>query len=189
MNPILKWSGVVALVVAIIACFLPVAGGKSLAGITDTSYFDFFNATTAGGFQINGTTVLSNSGIKLNSTSDTISRINSGQCYIQPYATTIAASTTAKVDCQATAAVGSISTANDAALNGVSTGDYVQVTLATSTAGTTSNGLVISGANASTTAGYIQLNISNLTGTTFTWPTSGTASGTAMYLATPGTAH
>lgn len=174
----------VALVIAIIACFLAAGNGKTVFGnVVDTSYFDYFQATT--GFQLgSGLTFFSSSGIKVNSTSTTIGRMNTGTCYIQAYATTIAASSTAKVECQGTAAVGGITTVNDTALTGVTTGDYVQTRLATSTAGTTSLGLNITGASASTTPGYIEMYIINSTGTTFTWPTTGAATGTASYFVT-----
>jgi hypothetical protein len=118
-------------------------------------------------------------------TGTTIARINTGQCFIKPYATTIAASSTAVVDCQATAAVGSI-TGTTAALAGVTLGDNVVATLSTTTAGVAaaSGGIVITGASASTTAGYITETISNLSGTTFTWPVNAAASGTESYIVT-----
>lgn len=110
----------------------------------------------------------------------TFSRFNGSTCFIKAYATTIAASTTANVDCQGTAAIGTI-TGTASALTGVTDGDNVQVTLSTTTAGTQSNGIAIIGAGASTTAGYITLRISNLTGAIFTWPTTGNATGTVYY--------
>ncbi len=68
MNPIFKWSGVVALVIAIIACFLPAGNGQSVAtkavdmfgNVVDTSYFDIFDATTA--YKLGHTTFFSSSG-------------------------------------------------------------------------------------------------------------------------------
>lgn len=111
----------------------------------------------------------------------TINQINSGTCYIKAYATTIAASSSATVDCQATAAV---SAGGIAPLAGIQYGDNVQSTLATSTAGTTFMGLAIGGASASSTSGYISMRVINLTGATYTWPTSGNATGTAYYVTT-----
>ncbi len=107
---------------------------------------------------------------------------NVGFCYIRPYAATIAASSTATVDCQGTQAWNAAGTINVSALTGLVMGDRVTATLSTTTAGAVSNGLVISGASASTTAGYIVLRISNLTGGVYTWPiVAGVASGTAQY--------
>jgi hypothetical protein len=111
-----------------------------------------------------------------------LNQVNAGFCYIQAYATTIAASSTAKVDCQGTAAVGGITTATNTPLTGVLAGDKVTGTLATSTSGTTFLGLDLVGMSASSTAGYIQLILSNDTGATFTWPTTGTATGTVSYI-------
>ena len=119
-------------------------------------------------------------GFQMGSSGTNFDRINSGTCYIKAYAATIAATSSAFVDCQATAAVGA---SGISALTGVTYGDSVFVAFATST-GTTLAGLVIQSASASGTPGYMQLNVSNLTGTTFTWPTTGTASGTASYIAT-----
>lgn len=108
-----------------------------------------------------------------------INNISAGTCYIKAWATTIAATSSAYVDCQATALVG----ANGfAALPGVLNGDAVQVTLATSTEPVSPyGGLFVASAAASTTNGYIQLEITNLTGGVFTWPSNGVASGTAYY--------
>lgn len=48
----------VALVLAIIACFLPAGNGKTVFGnVIDTSYFDYFDATL--GYKIGGTTFYS----------------------------------------------------------------------------------------------------------------------------------
>lgn len=120
-------------------------------------------------------------GVKVGTSGTTVTRINTGTCYIKAYATTIAATSTASVDCQATAAV---SASGISALTGVTSGDVVSVNLATSTAGTTFGGLILAGASASTTDGYITLRLTNLTGTTYTWPVTGTASGTATYIVT-----
>lgn len=106
----------------------------------------------------------------------------SGACYIQPYSATIAASSTAAVDCQGTMATGGLTTVNDTPLTGVATGGFSIGILSTSTSGTVSNGLVLSGLSASSTPGYLTGTISNLTGKTFTWPTTGTASGTIKYI-------
>lgn len=113
-----------------------------------------------------------------------ITNLAPGTCYIKAYATTIAASSTAVVDCQGTALIDQSTGRIGAALTGVSTNDKVVVTLSTTTSGTVSNGLVVTGANGSTTAGYIQLTISNLTGAVFTWPTTNfaPATGTASFI-------
>jgi len=113
-----------------------------------------------------------------------LSGINFGTCYIKPWATTIAATTSVNVDCQGTAAVGSSTGLYlTSALSNVSYGDTIILQLATSTNNSSAfGGLVVSAVTASSTAGYIQLTLENLTGTTFTWPLTGVASGTAKYV-------
>ncbi len=121
--------------------------------------------------------------IQINSAGTAITRINTGLCYVKAYATTIAASTTALVDCQGKTDVGSITGATTA-LAGVTVLDATMVDLATSTSNGVFGGLQLIGASASTTAGHIQLQLFNATGGTFTWPTTGTATGTASYIVT-----
>jgi len=123
-------------------------------------------------------------GFKLGSSGTAVTRINTGTCYIQSYATTIAATSSATVECQATALVRTTATTFTSPLTGVASGDAVNVTLSTATAGTTVGGLTITAATASTTAGYISLRVYNGTGATFTWPVTGSATGTASYIVT-----
>lgn len=119
---------------------------------------------------------------KISTTGTGIQRLNHGICYFKAYATTIAASSTALVDCQATAAIGSI-TAAGSALTGVTNNDFVQVVLSTTTAvASPQNGIQLEGAAASSTTGYITLRINNLTGAIYTWPVTGPATGTAYYI-------
>lgn len=105
-----------------------------------------------------------------------VARLNFGTCYLAPSSATITASSTALVDCQATAAW---SKNGKSALTGVQSGDTVQAVFSTSTS---AYGLEIVGASASTTAaGYLVLEVANYTGGTYTWPVTGSATGTASY--------
>ena len=126
---------------------------------------------TAGGMSVTGGTTIGSTGTLINNETW-------GNCYIKAYATTIAASTTAAVDCQANAAV---SANGIAPLPGVGTNDSVQVELSTTTANQPFGGLDLLGASASSTTGYITLLLVNSTGATYTWPVTGTATGTASY--------
>lgn len=171
IQKIKEWSGVIALVAIVLS--LVMGGSGRFGAIKDTSYFDFFNAATGGGFQINGTTVLSASTFVPPGTSTALAGMNFGSCIIYAYATTIAASSTATVDCQ-----GGTSTLT--ALTGVSSGDKVMA-MATTSISSVSQGVSILSANASTTNGYITMTLFNGTGTTFTW--SGGASSTIKYVA------
>lgn len=99
-----------------------------------------------------------------------ISRINFGFCNIHTGTgiTTIAATTTATLDCQA-------GTGTATALTGVTAGDVCLVMAATTTP-TTVEGLSILGVSASSTQGYITLKIFNGTGATYTWASAATSS-------------
>lgn len=131
--------------------------------------------------QVRGTYLASTGSLTVGSSGTAIARVNTGTCYIKAYATTIAATSSAEVDCQATAAV---SASGIAPLTGITFGDAVSATLSTTTAGSVVGGLAITGVSASTTAGYISIRIVNLTGGTYTWPTTGSATGTATYIVT-----
>ena len=106
----------------------------------------------------------------IGATGSQISNLVMGTCYIRNYAATVAATSSALVDCQGTLS-GTVT-----ALAGVKTGDYVQAVLSTTTAATA---LSIIGATASSTNGYIQLEVFNSSSTAYTWPTSATTTLTA----------
>ena len=135
-------------------------------------YYSLLPISTTGGITNTGTWTQGTNGTA-------ITRVNTGTCFIKAYSATISATSTAQVDCQATQ--------NDSsaisALAGVTYGDNVIATLGTSTAGTL-GGLVLEGAAASSTSGYLTLYIANLTGTTYTWSTTAAATGTASYIVT-----
>jgi hypothetical protein len=175
MNKIITWViGVVAILALVISIGNAVGGNQSVS-LGGTTNYDTLGLT--------GLKVGSGCNDSYGScTGTSIAQLNAGTCYILPYATTIAATSSAQVDCQGTAAIGTTNTTLASALTGVAFGDKVQVTLSTTTAGSTVNGLVLGGATASTTSGYITLKISNLTGTTYTWPVTGNASGTASFI-------
>lgn len=154
-------------------------------GINTAKDLTVSGSTAFSGTVANSGAVTNTSSWTLGSSGTALTRINSGTCYILAYATTIAATSTALVDCQATALIYNVNNLRAAALTGVTFGDPTVASLSTTTAttaGTTFGGLVLEAAMASTTAGYIQLQISNLTGATFTWPVTGAATGTATYI-------
>lgn len=121
-----------------------------------------------------------NTSITLGSTGTAFTGLNGGTCQLQPDATTIAASTTARVTCHG----GNWSAGQAAftALTGITSSSKIVASLSTTTAGSTSEGLILLGVTASTTSGFIEARISNQTGTTYTWSTSGSASGTMQYI-------
>lgn len=196
MTKIEKILAAGVLVAIVIALGTLLGGHKSSVGAispTDGSASNFTELTASAGLAVGSSQQfqISSAGVMTLGTSGTaINRLNRGICFIKPYATTITASSSATVDCQGTAAVGSI-TGAASALTGVAFGDSVNVTLSTTTAsggslqGTvlTAMGLSVVGASASTTSGYITLIIANGTGATYTWPITGSATGTASYTA------
>ena len=192
-----KYLGVgilIAIVIAGFGIYLPSSSGPlGVISPNDTASTNFTQLTASDGlavgtsqqFQVSSTGVVTSGGVTVGSSGTAMSRLNIGVCYYRPYAATIGASSTVKVDCQGTKAwnVAGADGRSVSALTNVTAGDYVVLNPATSTPGTTSNGLVVTGVAASTTAGYIELYVSNLTGAAYTWPTTaGTASGTAYYM-------
>lgn len=183
-----EWSGVVALIAIIL--FLAFGGKEATFGTvntgchsTTTCLTDLFvsGESLSGQLTIGYTGTLANGNVA--ETGTTLNRVDTGTCYLDPAGTTIAASTTISIDCQATAMV---STTVGAALPGVTTGDFVAgLMLSTTTSANGSNGgLSVLGASASSTPGFITVLLANYTGTTYTWPLVGSASGTASYLIT-----
>lgn len=107
----------------------------------------------------------------LGSSGTALSRVNQGSCVILAYSNTISASSTVRVDCGSTGQVGGTLTA-------ITSGDNVFVH-STTTLSSVYGGVRIVSSDASSTAGYVTLNLFNETGTTFTW--SGAASTTIKY--------
>ena len=182
-------GGKVALFVAILALivgglalarpYLPALSGEVAAVGAGTRWPNGVSAdgTSPSAGEVRGTTLNITSTAALGSSSDTLTRIAFGECIIHDYSgqTTIAASTTESVACQA-------GTGQLSALTNVpawASGDVVHLSPATSTA-TTFGGLTVIGVNASTTAGYLEVEIANNTGDTFTW--TATASSSWQYL-------
>ena len=132
----------------------------------NTGYKSAYGITTTGALSAAATTITglftASAGALFSSTGTQVNRVNFGTCYVQASATTIAASSTVTVDCQA-----STSGANTA-LTGVTAGDIVNVQFATTTP-TTYAGLQILGASASSTTGFITMKVQNNTGATYTW--------------------
>lgn len=164
---------------------LPSFGATSSVGNLLAEHYLPYVATNLG---YNTALGIKNTGTEQVGTNGTVfSSENTGVCFIQPYATTIAASSTALVDCQGTAAVGTTNTGKDTALPGIVQGGFSEGTLGTTTASQNGSsisafgGLILLGVSASTTPGYLQLLLLNQFGTTFTWPLVGTASGSMKY--------
>lgn len=145
----------VALLVAILALFV----GLTMHASNPTAKFG--GVTNYDSLQVKT--------LQVGTTGTIIGNVVTGTCNLLPAATTIAASSTATVDCQASA------TGQPAvALTGVTAGDAVQLQYGTTTS-TLYTGLRIVGANASSTPGYITALIFNGTGATYTWATNGTS--------------
>lgn len=108
--------------------------------------------------------------LKVGPNGSIIGGVYASACNLLPAATTIAATTTLAVDCQASA-VG----LPQLPLTGVQAGDAVQIQQSTTTP-TLFEGLQIRGASASSTPGYITVLVYNGTGNTYTWTSAATSS-------------
>lgn len=143
------------------------SGGLRLVSDAGGDFESDVAAVFASTVNIAGATTFTST-FKLGTNGTTESRINSGFCNIQASGTTIAASSTKVVDCGG-------GTTGGTALTGVTAGDRCFLGQSTTTPAT-SNGLIIAGASASSTAGFITAVLSNLTGGTFTWTAAASTS-------------
>lgn len=175
MNKIIQWIiGAVAGIALILSLNGLVSNNQSvptnLGGEGDTN---LTNLVLSGTLSTTGTATIGSSGTA-------VAQLNYGSCQLQPDSATIAASTTARVTCHASN--WSAGQAAFSALTGITSSSKIVASLSTTTAGSTFEGLVLTGVTASTTAGFIETRISNQTGTTYTWPVTGSASGTMQYI-------
>lgn len=169
-------SALVAAVVCMVGFWLvggnqPAVGGSTRFPNSDLSAKTI---TSTGAFTASGAAAL-NSTVTVGSSGDSFTRINQGTCNIHAGATTIAATSTVTFDCQA-------GTGTQTALTNYpawQSGDTVFVMPATTTPNTI-GGLHVNAANSSSTAGFITVDVTNLTGDTFTWTAA--ASSTWQYL-------
>ncbi len=192
MNDILKYSGLVALVILAIITFnqmMPkhVKYGAAvncnsttcfttigvLTSFQDDGVAIFNGAVTLAGALTQSAAAAFTSTVTIGTSGTAVNQVNYGTCAILAYATTIAASSTATVDCSSTGRVGGT-------LTGITSTDNVMA-MATTSLSSSFLGVKILDAHASTTAGYLTLDLVNETGTTFTW--TGAASSTIAYQA------
>lgn len=129
--------------------------------------------------------------LKVGPRGEKVSSLDWGTCNLQPDAATIAGSSTARVTCHG----GSFATGVSAhtVLSGITSASKVVATLSSTTAaagrsiGLSYGGLTLMGVTASTTSttngGFLEVLIGNQTGATYTWPLTGTASGTMQFIA------
>lgn len=193
MNKIHEWTN--TLLIVVVAILVLVGGNQSVpsdksVGGQGTRFPHGISAATS--------TLPSNGGLIVGNNGNESVNTSFGICYLDPSAATITASSSITIDCQATrdwdanTGVGPLPLTGASGVASVRENDFVQVTLSTTTAGSlqggatggtsTFGGLILQGASASSTPGFITLRLLNNTGTTFTWSTqSGTASGTAYY--------
>lgn len=148
---------VIAILIAVIALFTPVASKVTpkLGQILDTFTGDYFNATTA--FQLNGVNVLT-------STSGT--GFVSGSCNLIGTDVSQAASSTAAYDC---------------AISGVTSSHKAVAQLKRATAFGTNIGWTIHASQASTTAGYVTVILGNWSGTAAVPSVTAVGSSTAVW--------
>ncbi len=148
----------------------------SATACTD-GYTCYTNVEVQGNLITDGTAIYNGvvqflSSLQIGTNGTALTEIKSGTCTIFAYATTIAASTTAQVDCQAGAS-------SLVAIAGIQNGDRVFANMA-STTSAGFEGLTLQWVAASTTNGYINMKVYNGTGGTFTW--AATASSSIPYV-------
>lgn len=137
----------IALVVAILGCYLPVTSAvHALGGVTN------YDEVDAAGMRIG--TGCNQSG-SASCVASRIGGVYAGTCLLVAPSYSVTASTSVSMDC---------------AIPGLVSGDIVESQFATSTAA--SLGWAITGASASTTAGWATLRVSNFTGVTAVTPAS-----------------
>lgn len=156
---------VVAIVIAILVGFFALTSQGASVGDFGTRF--------PNGLAVGSTARVTQNKLTVGNSGNALGNVLFGTCTLWAPANTIAASTTQLVECNGN------TTGGLTAISGILPGDKVFVTLGTTTA--TSNGLVLAGAQASTTAnGYITMRLTNLTGATFTW--TALASSSVPYL-------
>lgn len=128
--------------------------------------------------------------VTVGSTGTAFSTLAGRQCYIRPYATTVPASGTATVDCQATPGWNAAGTDGTTALSGVTAVSNIVAGLSTTTAfnlaSTSATFLVnapldIVGVSGSSTSGFITLQVQNASTSPYVWPVGKNASGSAFF--------
>lgn len=131
-------------VVAIVIAIIAYGHTGSSLGNKTASFWD-----SVQGYRVNGTEVFTSGGFLAGATTGTCSLIGS--------VASIPASTTVAFDC---------------AVTGIVSGDITFSQFATTTASSGGPGWLITQSSASTTSGFLTLNVTNLTGTTATMPAS-----------------
>lgn len=167
--------GLVALVIAIVGCYLPVASAVKSFGALPTCGGQ--TSCTTGNLYVSGQ--LTGGTLQVGASGTSVASVNAGYCDLNFGITpaSFVASTSQDVDCQGTNMLAS-ATAVQAALPGVAAwsataGGAMSVMLASSTPATYL-GIHIEGCSASSTAGYLTCQVTNATGAAFTPATTTT---------------
>lgn len=156
--------GVVALIIAIIGVFTPFGqSAVSQFGAVGGKLIEQYDPYVRYNGGINTQLPM-----KLGANGTSVNQISFGACTIWAPANTIAASSSQQIVCQG-------GTAGITPIAGISANANCDLVEASSTS-VISNGLGIFGVSASSTAGTIVANISNLTGTTYTWSATASSS-------------
>lgn len=147
------WIAVIAVAIIAIGGYFYPKAVAFVGGITN------YDTVSASGIQIGSGC---NNGFGV-CTGTLVSRVNTGFCNIQANSNTVTASTSKAVDC-----VNVAGTAPGTALSGITAGDKCFLQEATTTSPNSTSGLILLGASASSTSGFITANVFAY-GTNFTW--------------------
>lgn len=163
-NKKLTVAVIVVAIIAIIGLFSP-AGQRVISGvITGITNYDRLGLLS---LKVASTC---NSGTTFSGCTGTeLARINTGFCNVHAGAATAPGSTNVLVQCDA-------GTNSQSALTGVTAGDVVFVSPATTSKQAIGSGIFVTGASASSTSGFIDVNLYNASTTAFTYVAAATTS-------------
>lgn len=171
MNFIKNWAGLIALVVLAISAVF----GSSVAPSFGASGTRFPNGLSTIAASSPAAGELLTSILQVGSNGTDLAGIKTGSCTIWASSQTIAATSSAQVECQS-ATNGTLASG----LTGITADSICSLNNASST-NTTSGSIVVAGVSASSTPGSIVARIANLTGGTFTWDATASSSAKWTY--------
>ena len=173
-------AGIAQAAATTIGTYITTSGALTVSGIStlggngtaSTTVDASGNTSIVGTLGVTGLSTLTG-GAKVGASGSTLNQIVKGTCslYSGSGITTIAATSTLNLDCQANGGVGVASP-----ITGIASGDTVFIQTPTSFPAGVFTGLRVLGATASSTTGYIQVALYNGTGATYTLTSAATSS-------------
>jgi hypothetical protein len=152
---------VVALVIAIAACFLPILPNEgTIAGAVGTRF--------PNGLAVGSTASVTQNKLTVGNSGTAVAGVNFGTCNLDSGSGAFGAFQTKAIDCGG----GSL---GETALTGITAGDNVSIIMPTTTPASL-NSIVITGVAASSTAGFITVSLTNASSSAVTLTSAATTS-------------